>query len=537
MKIQPKLLTWADRAVRLLATSSVLIVGGVMTPCAEASEPAPRRPSGRAEATLIPVSTPEDQGMDSEMLAEMVDGLFDSREDYRPHRMIILRHGHIILDITFYPFAKGVRHDVASACKIVPGLLIGIAIDQGFIGSVDDQVLSYFPDREIANRDARKEAMTIANLLAQRSGIDFSRADEMGSSPDWVQWILDQPMISEPGEDYEYRDQNVHLANGVLAQATGMTPIQFARLFLFGPLHISDVRWQADPQGINNGGYDLQLLPLDFAKIGSLFLTGGSWRGTQIVSADWIDLSTTTYPGPPVSNWPPQITTGFHWIIHSDLGVMDAAGSAGQIIRLAPEDDLAMVVVAGGGPAYDMCGDNGALVDWLLPQVRQAIHSSAPLPANPQGVARLTSMVEEAAEAAGGPPQPVPPLPAVAYTISGQRFLFETGNPLAMEWVSLSFPGGDEALVEYQTAEQGYVAIRTGLDDVVRVSPGYYGLPFASKGRWVDDNSFVVEFDQVPLWTRFDIEFSFGGGAVTITAQELACGGPVITIVGSLQSQ
>ncbi len=504
------------------------------------SEPAPRRPSGRSEVSPFPVSTPEDQGMDSQVLADMVEDLFDSRQDFRPNRVIIFRHGATVLDITFHPFARGVRHSLASIGKLVTGTLIGIAIDRGFIGSVDDPVLSYFPDREIANRDSRKEAMTIAHLLEQRSGIyhgddgtTHAEDEAMQASPDWVQWMLDQPMSSEPGEVYYYSNANAHLAAGVLAQATGKTPLQFARQYLFGPLRISDVFWEADPQGVNRGNAGQQLLPMDIAKLGFLYLSGGDWRGTQVVSADWVELALTPHPGSPPPGWPPEMSTGFHWAINSRLGIFDAAGSGGQIIRLEPDNDLMLIVVAGGGPGYNGCSWNGRFVeDWLEPYVSQAILSSSPLAANPQGVDRLASLVASASLA--GSPEPVPPLPAIANTISGQRFVMEA-NPI-LEWFSLSFPGGSEALLEHQGTDTGYVAVRVGLDNVFRVSPGQLGLPFAAKGWWAADKRFALLLDVAPLISFYNIEALFGNGEVTLTLQDTACGGEPAILSGHQQS-
>ncbi len=517
-----------DLAARLAATLWILAL--IVASFANASEAALRKPSGRLEASAFPVSTPEDQGMDSHVLADMVEGFFDTRQDDRPHRVIIIRHGHSVLDITFYPFALGFRHDIASAGKIIHGALIGIAIDQGFIGSVDDPVLSYFPDREIANRDANKEAITIAHLLAQRSGIDFGpNISAMKTSPDWVQWILDRPMVAEPGGAYDYSDINGHLATAVLAQATGRTPLQFAQQHLFGPLRISDLVWAADPQGVNFGGGDQQLLPIDFAKLGALYLSGGQWRGTQVLPAEWVELSMTTSPGPPVPHYPPEMTTCFHWIINSRLGVVDAAGAGGQFIRLVPDDDLVLVVVAGGA-----CGQEEALVNRLSTYASQAILSSSPLAANPQGVARLASLGAAARLADDGPPQPVPPLPALAHTISGQRFVMET-NPVGLEWISLSFTGGSEALLEYKEAETEPVAVLVGLDNVFRLSPGEFGLPFAAKGWWVDDSRFALLLDKAPLYTYYDGEFRFENGDVTLSVLDTPCGrGDPVTITGHL---
>jgi hypothetical protein len=131
-----------------------------------------------------------------------------------------------------------------------------------------------------------------------------------------------------------------------------------------------------------------------------------------------------------------------------------------------------------------------------------------------------------------GPPQPVPPLPAIAETISGVVFDMDA-NPVQLEWFSLSFPSGNEAVVEIEGIEVDL--LRIGLDDMFRVSFGEYGLPFAAKGRWVDDTRFAMLFDQVALWRLLDLEFRFEGSDVTITLQDIACNDEPLTVTGHSQ--
>ncbi len=473
--------------------------------------------------------------MDSEVLADMLEALLAEREYYRLHQLTVVRNGEIVLDAAFHPFSQGLPHNVASIGKMVTSTLIGIAIDQGYIASADEPVLGFFPDRAIANRDARKDAITIAHLLAHRSGLD-SDGDQYGDmmeSPDWLQWILDLPMATDPGWDYSYSNANYHLAAWVLRQATGMTPRDFARRHLFGPLRIPDPIWEIDPQGVQWGFGGQFFRPADLAKIGVVFLDQGDWRGRQVVSPEWVIEATSGYPGPLPPGWGPDVSVGFGWANNSVLNTVDTAGSGGQTMRMLVDDDLVVVTVAGGGPAYGACGLNGAVIDDLAyGYLRDAVVSSSPLAPNPQGVARLAALVETASQPFDGPPQPVPPLPAIASSLSGVVYAMDP-NPAHVEWFSLSFPPGDEALVEFRTTDD--VAARVGLDDVFRISPGLYGLPYAAKGQWLDDTRFHMILDQVAEWRLLDLEFEFEGDGVTITLQDLACGDPPLTLTGTQQ--
>ena len=492
----------------------------------------------RVEHSWLPMSTPEEQGMDSELLADAVAYLTQHRLDYRPHQVIVARHGRRVLDVTLYPFSQGLRHDIASVGKMLTGTLIGIAIDQGFIASADEPVLSFFPGREIANRDARKEAMTIAHLLAQRSGIyhgsDGTHTEEdylMESSPDWVQFVLDRPMAEAPGGTWYYSNANLHLAAGVLAAATGMSPLEFARRYLFGPLWIDDVRWEADPQGVNTGYGGQQLRPLDLAKITELYLNGGMYGGRRVLSQAWVTRSTSPSPGPPPAGWPPEFSVGFHWVLADDY--REAGGSGGQVTLFFPDEDLLLVVVAGGGTPYAGCSNPVALAAPLYSQyILPAVLSSSPLPANPSGVARLAGMVEAAGVSYEGPPQPVPPLPAIASVISGERFVLEP-NLLEIQSFTLTFGATDEATLNIVGEEE--VTFLVGLDDVRRMSLGESGLPAAAKGWWAGDSRFVAMLDEFALYRYLRVTFEFSGNHVTATVDDLACpGGPQLAIEGSM---
>ena len=131
--------------------------------------------SGKESATYWPTtgwqtSTPEQQGMDSEKLAEALD--FLQEEDVNIHSLLIIRNGYVVTDAYFYPFANGSVHDVASVTKSFTATLIGMAISEGHIAGVEQPVLEFFPERTVANVDANKKAMTLEDLLTMRSGFE-----------------------------------------------------------------------------------------------------------------------------------------------------------------------------------------------------------------------------------------------------------------------------------------------------------------------------------------------------------------------------
>ena len=228
--------------------------------------------------------------MDSGKLADMFDVV---RQKKIPiHSLQVIRNGYLVLDAYFYPYKDGDTHDTASVTKSVTATLVGMAIDQRLIPSVQEPVVSFFKTRNIANPDPRKQAITVEDLLTMRPGLDCDERDgertlhEMRQHSDWVQFMLDRPMAGRSGESFVYCSPTMHLLSALLREATRQTALEFARRTLFASLGIQNAEWPSDSQGNNFGWGDLHLHPRDMAKLGFLYLHDGVWEGRQLLSRD-----------------------------------------------------------------------------------------------------------------------------------------------------------------------------------------------------------------------------------------------------------
>jgi CubicO group peptidase (beta-lactamase class C family) len=453
-------------------------------------------------------STPEAQGLDSARLAE---GLLAIRAKNLPiHSLLLVRNGDLFLDASFYPYDGLTVHDLASVTKSVTTALVGIAADQGKL-RLDDPIVSFFPDRTIANLDARKGRITVRHLASMSSGLDCTAANgeqtlsDMKASTDWVQFALDLPASADPGSVFSYCSPGMHLLSAILQQATGMTELDFAREYLFAPLGITDVSWATDPQGYTHGWGDLYLRPRDAAKLGYLWANGGVWDGRQLVSREWVQDSVTV-----------QMKTGedddygYGWWLptKTTTGEYAAEGRGGQ--RIAVHRDLNLIVVITGEGV-----EPGDATDLLAPALADP---EKPLPANPDGVEKLTAALEQIAD----PPatQPVPPFPATAAEISGKTWAFEA-NSQHLQSVRFDFSAGTEAAVEIMF-DDGRPAItgQIGLDGKYRFSPGRDGLPSGFRGYWAGPTTFAVDFDEVANNHAYDLRFDFGPDRLTLMAQD-----------------
>jgi CubicO group peptidase (beta-lactamase class C family)/surface polysaccharide O-acyltransferase-like enzyme len=460
-------------------------------------------------------TTPESQGFDSARLAEGLRAI--RQNDIRIHSLLIIRRGYVLADAYFYPYDGSTYHDMASATKSLMTTLIGIAADQRKL-ELDQPMLSFFPDRAIANRDERKERITVAHLASMSSGLECSEANgeetsrAMFASDDWVQFTLDLPMGWEPGTHFVYCSPAIHLLSAILQQATGMTALEFARANLFEPLGVHESDWPADPQGHNLGSGDVLLRPLDAAKLGFLWLHQGSWEDRQIVSPDWVTASVqrlmTETAGRPEDY-------GYGWWIsdpEEQIPFFQAAGIGGQLIKVFPELDL-MFVTTGGG--FE--------VDEIDPYLIAAVGDlENPLPENPDGIAELEAALVEISQ----PPaaSPVASLPDMAQTVSGRTYGFEA-DQAPVEWVRLEFGDPKEASLDISiTGEDAPRRIAIGLDGVYRMAPDRNGLASGGRGYWADDHTFVAEYNRIADLDDYTLTMAFDGDRVQLEVSERVYG-------------
>jgi CubicO group peptidase (beta-lactamase class C family) len=455
--------------------------------------------------------------MDSELLAEALMFLHETKDESHIHSLLVVRHGTLVTEAYFSPFAPGVKHDIASVTKGFMATLIGIAIEEGYLSGVEQPVLGLFPDRPVANLDARKEAMTIKDLLTMRSGLECVDEPtevtlmEMMGSPDWVQFVLDLPMAAEPGSAFVYCSSNAHLLSAIIQETTGMSALDFAREHLFGPLGISSVAWPADPQGNSYGWGSLRMTPRDMAKLGYLYLRQGQWDGRQILTSEWVEAGTSPAAGADSEDY------GYLWWLRPTQGFYYASGRGGQTIYVLPEQDLVVVLAAGGGHVGSQLRDA-----FILP----AVKSAAPLPPNPDGLARLETAIQAVGAPVPARSETVPPLPEMAHRVSGQTYDLET-NPFGVLSLSLTIQEGQASFgwtLSIDTDENAKVVYQVGLDGVPRVAPGRFGLPAAAKGWWESEDTFVVLLDEIGNIYTWQVKLTFAGERVTVQMEEVGTG-------------
>lgn len=330
----------------------------------------------------IKVGTLEDASINTRLIEEAVSEIYRGRYS-GVHSMLIYRDGTLVLEEYFpghkyqwdapYHLGEWVNwnrdsiHHLMSSTKSVTSALIGIAIDQGFIESVHQSIFDYLPEHGQL-RTGGKEHITIEHLLTMTSGLEWREWSAPYSSYDnpcigiWVQekdpisFILEMPLVGQPGIHYNYSTGNMQVLGEIIRNATGMPIDAFSQKYLFEPLAIESADWALQYEnGVDAN--NLRLTPRSMAKIGITYLNKGTWNGLGIISEHWIEKSAYTFAGNHGINIPgePSGKLGYsyswwtkEYIKTGKVTHMYAAGGfGGQHIMVLPE--LKAVVVFTGG--------------------------------------------------------------------------------------------------------------------------------------------------------------------------------------------
>ncbi|WCT58040.1 serine hydrolase [Paenibacillus kyungheensis] len=189
------------------------------------------------------------------------------------------------------------QHKVNSCTKSVTSCLIGIAWDQGYIPDLSTPIVDYFPSL-LEDRDQRKQLITIDDLLTMTAGFDWPEMGEWGGwphmihSPNWVKYVLERPLVTEPGQTMNYNSGCSQLLLAILQKMTKQRARDYAVNHLFSRLGFNDFIWHEDPQGVNIGGFGLHMTIHDLHKFGILYLNKGKYGKKRLLSEEWITRTT-----------------------------------------------------------------------------------------------------------------------------------------------------------------------------------------------------------------------------------------------------
>lgn len=333
------------------------------------------QPDELAAATYAPVarddgwsvSSPAVQGLDPTLVAEL---FVDAPEVEKLLGLLVVAKGQLVAEGYYHGGAIDKKELLQSVTKSVTSALVGIALDRGCLSSVDQPVLSYFPELASGITDARKGAVTVRHLLQMRGGFPWEETDPAF----WqgildghlVRLIADLPLVADPGTAFNYSNGSSHWLGVITTRACDTDLLSFGQQYLFGPLGIEPGAWLKDADGYYIGMAELHLAARDMARFGLLYSRGGVYGGQQIVPATWVAESLQSHSTDAWIADPPQtyagryfqkLGYGYQWW-SADIGdkrIKFAWGHGGQLIVLY--EPLDIIVVALSEPFYGQHDD------------------------------------------------------------------------------------------------------------------------------------------------------------------------------------
>jgi CubicO group peptidase (beta-lactamase class C family) len=282
--------------------------------------------------------------------------------------LLVIKNGHLIAEGYFNEGTVDRKNQLQSVTKSYTSALVGIALDQGCLSSVDQKMVDFFPEVSGQLEDPRKEQITIRDMLQMRSGYPWEETDpalfEALLSANYLHLIDDFPLTRDPGTEFQYSGLTSHWLGVIVARACDIDLKSFAQKFLFSPIdaELGD-DWIKNWDGYYIGLAGMHVTARDMAKFGVLYLNDGEYEGKQVVSSDWIRDSLQRYTeGLNISGWFPGITSRFGYFRDLGYGYQwwsgragdhyfnYASGHGGQFIVLL--DELDMVIVTAADPFW-----------------------------------------------------------------------------------------------------------------------------------------------------------------------------------------
>ena len=455
-------------------------------------------------------SFPEAQGIASSAVLEFVEALESQVDEI--HSFMLLRQGRVVAEGWWSPYKREYPHMMFSLSKSFTSTAVGFAVAEGHF-TVDDLVLSFFPDETPDNVNDHLAGMRVRHLLSMSTGHEDDTFPPMMEREDgnWTQAFFDVPVLHEPGTHFLYNTGATYLLSAIVQKTTGMKLIDYLTPRLFEPLGIENARWDESPQGFNLGGTGLLIKTEDIARLGQLYLQKGRWQGEQILPEAWVEEATRFHVSngdDPASDWAQGYGYQF-WRCRHDNYRGD--GAFGQYCIVMPEQHAVLAMTSG---VSDMQKPLDLVWEILLP----AMQSEA-LPDNAAAYDALTNKLSSLDIA------PLAGQATVAITsqVSGRTYAVDA-NERNIETITMNFdelgctlniktPKIDETM-RYSSGE--WTQGQTSLFDDRRFS-GPQNMMVS--GAWTADDTYttIVRLVETPFYLT--TTYRFAGDDLDIVAK------------------
>ncbi|WP_237706798.1 serine hydrolase domain-containing protein [Kribbella flavida] len=313
----------------------------------------------------LPRSTPPDQGLSAVALERFVAALDAS--DQEMHTVMVLRHGHVVLEREWAPYRLADRHLLFSVSKSFTSMAIGLVVDAGLL-SLDDQVISFFSGDDLPGKISDNlAALRVEHLLTMTTGHDKDTVDRLGRTGRMVQGFFALEVEHPPGAPFVYNSGATYILSAIVQKVTGEKLVDYLRPRLFEPLGATEAVWDSSDEGITLGGWGLSLSTESLAHFGQFLLQRGEWQGRQLVPAAWIDAATAGQVDNSNQDNPDWQQGYGYQFWRSRHNAYRGDGAFGQYCLILPEHDTAVILTSA---SPDMQATMDIIWQHLLPALQ-----------------------------------------------------------------------------------------------------------------------------------------------------------------------
>ncbi len=443
----------------------------------------------------LPRSLAEAQGVASQGLIDFVNAV--EKANLNLHSMMVVRHGQVVAEGWWSPYTAPMKHTLYSLSKSFTSTAVGMAVAEKKF-TLDDPVISFFPDKKPASVSPNLAAMRVRDLLTMSTGHDKDATPQMLTSADkdWAKAFLAQPVDHKPGTHFVYNSGATYMLSDIVQIKTGQPILDYLKPRLFDPLEISGADWETDPTGVDTGGWGLRVRTEDIAKFGQLYLQKGMWQGKQLLPEAWVADATKSHiqstggkGGADVNDWIQGYGYQFWRCRHN---AYRGDGAFGQFCIVIPEQDT---VVAITSETADMQGILNQVWNHILPAVQGKELSKTPKATQQQLKQQLAGLSFMPPTGTESPRQ---------MDVSGKTYDVASNN-MGIKSVSLTFRPNEARFTMID--EKGPRDILCGLSEwrlgqttlsliplklVPTGVPGETITPVAATGSWTDANTFSM---------------------------------------------
>lgn len=447
----------------------------------------------------LPRSSPEVQGIASTAITDFTNAII--KEKLELHSFMLVRHGHVLAEAWWAPYDATTVHLLYSLSKSFTALAVGIAIEEGLL-SLDDTVLSFFPNKAPEAPSEHLQSMKVRHLLSMSTGHLLDTLDRARQSDDWVKGFLALAPDQAPGTIFCYNNGATFMLSAILHKLTKVNLLAYLKPRILEPLGIEQAHWQENPQGIKLGFSGLHITTESIAKFGQLYLQKGNWQGQQLISEAWVQEASSKH----IPTWPEgdvDWTQGYgfqFWMCQH--GAYRADGAFGQFCVVMPEQNAVLAVTSG-------LDNMQAVLDAAWTHLLPAMTPRALVPNRDAQTA-----LKEKLDSLACIPVEGKPTSTLEDSIRGKSYQFEmpkeadaflTFESLSLQRLNnnhwqLSFQGDKSSTL--QCAYNEWLAGKTSLY-------AWTEDPIVASASWLDEHTFMaqIRYIESPHWVSMKLTF------------------------------